>query len=270
MAAAMPQHPLELQAQALKAEYEAIGPQLSALGLNGLKDIGINLDSLVNLGATPLTHYSPIDLATLKANGYGALAVRLENAGSHSLEAGQKGLIALKKVIDSGLTDGATLAEANQVALEASDIGLKALAALPKPESLKPGTIVNLRSLGLNAVADSLVGVRRGLVGGDKASKFLKALSVLGDDKVGEAAVSTYDGLRTEVATPYVAAAPVAPSPIATGRYSFPHINGNTINGNAINGNGIYSNGIYGNGIYGNGINGNRRYIGYASYPYYG
>merc|ERR1712038_1598248 len=223
MAAAMPQHPLELQAQALKAEYEAIGPQLSALGLNGLKDIGINLDSLVNLGATPLTHYSPIDLATLKANGYGALADRLENAGSHSLEAGQKGLIALKKVIDSGLTDGATLAEANQVALEASDDGLKALAALPKPESLKPGTIENLRSLGLNAVADSLVGVQRGLVGGDKASKFLKALSVLGDDKVGEAAVSTYDGLRTEVATPYVAA-PVARAPIATGLYSFPHI----------------------------------------------
>lgn len=232
MASAMPQHPLGLRAQALKAEYEALGPQLSALGINGLKDFGVNLDSLVNLGATPLTYYTPVDLATLKANGYADLAARLENAGSYSLESGQRGLIALKKVIDSGLTNGATLAEANQVALEASDIGLKALAALPKPESLKPGTIENLRALGLNAVADSLVGVQNGLVHGDKASKFLKAISVLGNDKAGAATVSTYDGLRTEAATPYVAApvapaaAPVAPAaaPLATGLYSFPHI----------------------------------------------
>lgn len=231
LALSMPQHPyavvtpLEQRGLALKAEYEAIGPQLAALGLNGLEDIGVDLSSLTNLGAIPLTHYSPVDLAALKANGYADLAVRLENAGAYSLESGERGLIALKKVINSGLTDVAALAEADQVAREASDIGLKALAALPKPESIKPGTIENLRALGLNNVADSLGEVQKGLLGGDKASGFLKALSLLGDDKAGQATVNTYDAIRTEAATPYVAApkVPIA-APVASGIYSFPHI----------------------------------------------
>jgi len=222
LAAAMPQlNPLDGRVAALKAEYEALGPQLSALGLNGLKDIGVNLDSIVNLGATPLTYFRKPDLALLKANGYGDLAARLENAGALSLESGERGLIALKAVVASGLSDGHKLAEANQVAIEASDIGLKALSALPKPETLKPGTLQNLRALGLNNVADSLVSVQRGLTEGDKASKFLTALSLLGDNKAGAQTVATYDGIRTEAAVPYVAA-PVAP--VASGIYSFPAI----------------------------------------------
>lgn len=212
----------EIRAGNLKAQYEAIGPQLADLGLNGLKDIGINLDQVINLGATPLTYYNPVDMAALKANGYAHLASRLEKAGALSLDAGERGLVALRKVIDSGLTNVALLAEANQIAQEASDVGLKALSTLPKPSSLEPGTIGNLRALGLNEVADSLTSVNRGLAGGDKASKFLAALSVLGEDKAGQATVEAYDNLRTDVYTPK--AAPIAPAPIATGFYSIPQI----------------------------------------------
>ena len=105
--------PLDARVAALKAEYEAIGPQLSALGIGGLKDIGIDLNSIIDLGATPLTYYRKPDLALLKANGYADLAVRLENAGALSLESGERGLIALKAVVASGLSDGQKLAEAN-------------------------------------------------------------------------------------------------------------------------------------------------------------
>merc|ERR1711953_1204555 len=106
---------------------------------------------------------TPVDLATLKANGYADLAARLEIAGALGLESGKKGLVALKKVLASGMTDLAALTEANQIAQEASDIGIKALNALPRPESLKPGTIENLRALGLSNLATSLEGVGNSL-----------------------------------------------------------------------------------------------------------
>merc|ERR1711894_540105 len=116
------------------------------------------------------------------------------------LESGKKGLVALKKVLASDMTDLVALAEANQVAQEASDIGIKALNALPKPESLKPGTIENLRALGLTNLATSLEGVGKGLQHGDKAAGFLEGLPN-----------STFEDKRTEAAIPY-AAAPAAPS----------------------------------------------------------
>ena len=50
-------------------------------------------------------------------------------------------------------------------------------------------------------MADSgLAGVEKGLTHGDKASKFLKALSVLGVDVEGAAAVSAADAKRTPAA----------------------------------------------------------------------
>merc|ERR1711953_1407119 len=136
---------------------------------------------------------TPVDLATLKANGYADLAARLEIAGALGLESGEKGLVALKKVLASGMTDLAALTEANQVAQEASDIGIKALNALPKPESLKPGTIENLRALGLTNLATSLEGVGKGLQHGDKAAGFLEGLPN-----------STFEDKRTEAAIPYL------------------------------------------------------------------
>merc|ERR1711953_1205596 len=194
---------LDLEAQALKAEYEALKPQLdaSAFGLADLDVIpGLDLSSVVNAGGSQLlTTATPVDLATLKANGYADLAARLEIAGALGLESGKKGLVALNKVLASDMTDLVALAEANQVAQEASDIGIKALNALPKPESLKPGTIENLRALGLTNLATSLEGVGKGLQHGDKAAGFLEGLPN-----------STFEDKRTEAAIPYAAAA--APS----------------------------------------------------------
>merc|ERR1711953_450156 len=137
---------------------------------------------------------TPVDLATLKANGYADLAARLEIAGALGLESGKKGLVALKKVLASGMTDLAALTEANQIAQEASDIGIKALNALPRPESLKPGTIENLRALGLSNLATSLEGVGKGLQQGEQAAGFLKDLPN-----------STFDDKRTGILTSSVA-----------------------------------------------------------------
>jgi len=230
LAAALPQGysseaSLDARVAALKAEYEAIGPQLSGVGIDSLKDFGINLDSLANLGASPLTYYSPVDLALLRANGYADLANRLEQSATLSLESGEKGLIALKKVISSGMADMAGLMEANQVAVEASDIGLKALAVLPKPETVSPDTIADLRALGLNNVARSLEGVKNGLIRGETGSKFLRAFGAIGEDKDFAQAAANSDNARAVASTPYVAA-PVAPAaaPIASGFYSYPHI----------------------------------------------
>jgi len=190
---------LDLEAQALKAEYEALKPQLdaSAFGLADLSVIpGLDLSSVVNAGGSQLlTTATPVDLATLKANGYADLAARLEIAGALGLESGKKGLVALKKVLASGMTDLTALAEANQIAQEASDIGIKALNALPRPESLAPGTIENLRALGLSNLATSLEGVGKGLQQGEKAAGFLKDLPN-----------STFDDKRTGAAVPYAAA----------------------------------------------------------------
>merc|ERR1712045_295221 len=200
------QSPLALETQALKAEYEALMPKLKAsnFGLADLdlvKGLGLDLSSVANIGGSHLlTTATPVDLATLKANGYADLAARLEIAGALGLESGKKGLVALKKVLGSDMTDLVALAEANQVAQEASDIGIKALNALPKPESLKPGTIENLRALGLTNLATSLEGVGKGLQHGDKAAGFLEGLPN-----------STFEDKRTEAAIPY-AAAPAAPS----------------------------------------------------------
>merc|ERR1711953_1194175 len=195
---------LDLEAQALKAEYEALKPQLDASAF-GLADLGVipglDLSSVVNAGGSQLlTTATPVDLATLKANGYADLAARLEIAGALGLESGKKGLVALKKVLASDMTDLVALAEANQVAQEASDIGIKALNALPRPESLKPGTIENLRALGLSNLATSLEGVGKGLQQGEQAAGFLEGLPN-----------STFEDKRTEAAIPY-AAAPAAPS----------------------------------------------------------
>ena len=84
-------HPLDSQTLALKAEYDAIGPQLAAMGLDGLKDIGIDLNSLLDFGKLlPVANsYAPVDIAALKAGGYTDLAARLEKAGALSLEAGK-------------------------------------------------------------------------------------------------------------------------------------------------------------------------------------
>jgi len=208
-------HPLDSQTLTLKAEYDAIGPQLAAMGIDGLKDIGIDLNSLLDYSKLlPVANsYSPVDIAALKAGGYTDLAARLEKAGVLSLEAGKKGLVALKKVIASDLTDVALLIEAQKVSEEASAIGLEALSILPTADSVKPGTVDNLRKLGLNRVADSLAGVEKALKASDKGSKFLKALSVLGDDVEGAAAVSAADAKRTP--------APLVATPV---KYSYPII----------------------------------------------
>ena len=189
------QSPLALEAQALNAEYEALKPQLenSDFGVDFL-DMVSGIFSIANVGLLP--SYTPVDLQTLKANGYTDLATRLETAGALGLESGKKGLVALKKVLASdGMTDFEALTEAQKVALEASDIGNKALAALPRPESLKPGTIENLRALGLTKLATSLEGVGKGLQSGEMAAGFLKGLPN-----------STFDDKRTEAAIPYAAA----------------------------------------------------------------
>ena len=61
---------------------------------------------------------------------------------------GKKGLVALKKVIESDLTDVALLTEAQKVSAEASAIGLQALSILPTADSVKPGTVDHLRDIG--------------------------------------------------------------------------------------------------------------------------
>jgi len=191
---------LDLEAQALKAEYEALKPQLEEASTFGLADLdlipGLDLSSVVNAGGSQLlTTATPVDLATLKANGYIDLAARLETAGALGLESGKLGLVALKKVLASGMTDLAALAEANQVAQEASAIGIKALNTLPRPESLAPGTIENLRALGLNNLATSLEGVGKGLQQNEQVAGFLKDLPN-----------STFDDKRAGAALPYAAA----------------------------------------------------------------
>ena len=84
-------HPLDSQTLALKAEYDAIGPQLAAVGSDGLNGIGIDLNSLLDFGKMlPVANsYAPVDIAALKAGGYAHLAARLESAGALSLEAGK-------------------------------------------------------------------------------------------------------------------------------------------------------------------------------------
>lgn len=227
LAAALPQYSaeasLDARVAALKAEYDTIGPQLSGVGIDSLKDFGIDLSSLATLGSGPLTYYAPVDLALLRANGYADLANRLEQSATLSVESGEKGLVALKKVISSGMADMAGLMEANEVATEASDIGLRALAVLPKPETISSKTIADLRAMGLNNVARSLEGVQNGLIRGEKGSKFLKAFGAIGIDKDFEQAAANYDTARTVASIPYVAA-PVAPAaaPIASGFYSYP------------------------------------------------
>merc|ERR1711973_761176 len=118
--------------------------------------------------------------------------------------------------IESDLTDIELLIEAQKESEVAAAIGLQALSILPTADSIKPGTVENLRALGLNSLADSLAGVEKGLIHGDKAAKFLKALSVLGDDADGAEAVSAADAIRSP------AAAPIAATP--TGKYSYPLI----------------------------------------------
>ena len=212
------QSPFALEAQALTAEYEALKPQLEAFAVGGpyLSSFGgLDLNSFFNVGTGShlLTSYTPVDLQTLKAHGYADLAARLETAGALGLESGKKGLVALKKVLASGMTDIAALTEANQVAQEASDIGLEALAALPRPESLKPGTIENLRALGLTNLATSLEGVGKGLQAGELTAGILKGLPN-----------SSFDDKRTEAAIPY-AAAPSLPyyNPYFSGYTGYPY-----------------------------------------------
>ena len=188
---------------ALQAEYAALGPQLNELGLGALENLraatGINIDlsGISKLGDTPVPYYSGVDLAALRAAGYTDLADRLENAGNLSVEVAENGLVALKKIIASDLTDPTILAEANAAGLEASEAGLAALAEIPTPDSLAPGTIENLRAIGFNRVADSLINAQRGI----EAAKVASAVAA-----------------RTP------AAAPVAPA--YTGFYSFPQYSG--------------------------------------------
>jgi len=219
---------------ALQAEYAALGPQLNELGLGALGQLGaatginIDLSGISKLGGTPLPYYSGVDLAALRAAGYTDLADRLENAGNLSVEVAEKGLVALKKIIDSNLSDPALLVEANAAGLEASEAGLAALAEIPTPDSLPPGTIANLRANGLHRVADSLVNAQKGLEGADKAGNFLAALSQLGvgpGAKEGAAKVAAAVAARTPAAAPAApAVAPVAPA--YTGFYSFPQYSG--------------------------------------------
>ena len=187
----------------LQAEYAAIGPKLNALGLGALGSLGdtaginIDLSGLSKLADTPVPYYSGIDLAALRAAGYTALADRLENVGNLGVTVAENGLVALKKVIASDLTDPAILAEANAAGVEASEAGLAVIAEIPTPDSLAPGTIENLRALGLNRVADSLINAQRGI----EAAKVASAVAA-----------------RTP------AVAPVAPA--YTGFYSFPQYSG--------------------------------------------
>jgi len=208
----MPQSsPLLTKSNALKADYQALTPQLEALGLlpwDSTWTKGVNLNKFFSLGASPLTQYNPVDIATLKANGYAHLAAHLENAAALGVEAGERGLLAIKKLIASDLSDLSLLTEAKLAAEGASDIGLKALAALPKSSSLKPGTIENLRALGLHNIADNLVEVQKGLLEGDDASAAIKQLAISSGDKDGLAKFRTYDQIRTEVYTPEVDAVP--------------------------------------------------------------
>ena len=145
---------------ALQAEYAALGPQLNELGLGALENLraatGINIDlsGISKLGGTPVPYYAGVDLAALRAAGYTDLADRLENAGNLSVQVAENGLVALKKIIASDLTDPTILAEANAAGLEASEAGLAALTEIPTPDSLAPGTIANLRAIGLNRVPD--------------------------------------------------------------------------------------------------------------------
>jgi len=245
LAASMPSDPTP-RLLALQAEYEAIGPQLNELGLGALGSLGaasgtnIDLSGLTKLVGTPVPYYSGVDLAALRANGYVDLANRLEVAATHGADVAESGLVALKKVIASGLTDPDTLTQANAAGLEASEAGLAALAELPTPDSLAPGTIENLRALGLNRVADSLINTKKGLEGADKAANFLAALSKLG---VGPGAVEGAAKVDAAVAARTPAAAPIAPvysAPAYSGLYSFPNI----------------------------GYNGYSRYAGFS--PYYG
>jgi len=218
----------------LQAEYAAIAPQLNELGLGALGSLGeasginIDLSGLKGLGGTPIPYYSGVDLAALRSAGYLDLADRLEKAGNLGVTVAENGLVALKKVIASGLTDPTILAEANAAGLEASDAGLAAIAELPTADSLAPGTIENLRSLGLHRVADSLANAKQGLEGVDKAGKFLAAVSDLGiglGAKEGAAKVAAAVASRTPAAGPALGyIAPAAPA--YSGFYSFPQYSG--------------------------------------------
>ena len=211
----------------LQAEYAALGPQLNELGLGALENLraatGINFDlsGISKLGGTPVPYYAGVDLAALRAAGYTDLADRLENAGNLSVQVAENGLVALKKIIASDLTDPTILAEANAAGLEASEAGLAALAEIPTSDSLAPGTIENLRAIGLNRVADSLINAQRGIEGADKAGNFLAALSKLG---VGPVAKEGAAKVAAAVAARTPAAAPVAPA--YAGFYSFPQYSG--------------------------------------------
>ena len=133
---------------AIKSEYEALRPQLNKLALEALDSLGeatgvkIDLSGLLSkAGNVPrwMPNYNGVNLPALRAGGYSALADQLEKSGDLSVEVAEKGLVAIKKVLASDLTDPTLLAEANAAAIEASKAGLAALAALlPTPESLTP------------------------------------------------------------------------------------------------------------------------------------
>ena len=117
--------------------------------------------------------------------------------------------IVIWKMQDHGLSK-ALSNDHNKENEMASDIGNKALAALPRPESLKPGTIENLRALGLTKLATSLEGVGKGLQSGEMVAGFLKGLPN-----------STFDDKRT------VASVPNAPAP-ARSQYNPSYLSGYT------------------------------------------
>ena len=82
-------------------------------------------------GWRPNYNAGGLNTAALRAGGHYALADGLEKSGGLSVKAAEKGLEALEKVLDSGLTDPTLLAEANAAGIEASKAGLQALAELP-------------------------------------------------------------------------------------------------------------------------------------------
>jgi len=162
---------LALRSKDLAERYNYIKPRLTNLGIDNFLDIGTGLSNALSLQAN-------IRLATLKANGYGDLAGRLEYSANLGLTSGERGLEALKLMASGGgLSDIESLKKAAHVGQLAKDIGMKSLGALPTSDSIPISTIKAYRANGKNKLADALESTRRGLIEGDKAMKLMRDIA---------------------------------------------------------------------------------------------
>jgi len=168
---------LALKSKDLAERYNDIKPRLANLGIDNFLDIGTGLSNALSLQANG--EIATLDrLATLKANGYGDLAGRLEYSANLGLTSGERGLEALKLMASGGgLSDIENLKKAAHVGQLAKDIGMKSLGALPTSDSIPISTIEAYRANGKFKLANALESTRRGLIEGDKAMKLMRDIA---------------------------------------------------------------------------------------------